>query len=304
MYPVVDVDGWEVHQIEPGGDEAKLWLIDPVPRRPVGRDRWLFKPATVKEVHGGHLYRRGEDWAEKICAELAAIVGLPAARVDLARRFSDPGSMSLDLKPYGWELQTGGVSIAAVDDRYRPRTEADKRPNPLGHNLENIETVLEGVSGPHGTEFADRPAFELFVGFLVFDAWVANTDRHEQNWAYLRDPEGKLELAPTFDHGSALASRLTDDARASVRDMARWCRRGFAGRFEDMQKTTLLEFARLAHARLQAGDSVNWFERIAAVTDEQCHAVVTAVPSMSALTRRFTMELLARNRERMASGDD
>jgi len=56
----MDVSRWEVESYEPGGQDPVAWLIDP------DGTRWLFKPAIVRSDR-----RQGEDWAEKIAAELA-----------------------------------------------------------------------------------------------------------------------------------------------------------------------------------------------------------------------------------------
>jgi len=96
-----------------------------------------------------------------------------------------PGLLSYDLAPAGRELQTGAVLIGEIDDRLVPR--ARER---LGHKLTNIKSVLaplEAVGLPTGPS-----AFDQFCGYLVLDALVANRDRHEENWAVLRDPAGVL----------------------------------------------------------------------------------------------------------------
>jgi hypothetical protein len=60
-------------------------------------------------------------------------------------------------------------------------------------------------------------AVELFIGYLVFDALVGNTDRHHENWGVvvMTDAYGdsSYSLAPTFDHASSLGRNESDDAR-------------------------------------------------------------------------------------------
>lgn len=41
-----------------------------------------------------------------------------------------------------------------------------------------------------------RPAFDVFTGYLLLDAWIANTDRHPHNWGVLRTPSKSLALDP------------------------------------------------------------------------------------------------------------
>ena len=45
----------------------------------------------------------------------------------------------------------------------------------------------------------------FFVGYVLLDAWIANQDRHHENWGALRHGD-ELRLAPTFDHGASLVN--------------------------------------------------------------------------------------------------
>lgn len=198
--------------------------------------------------------------------------------------------MSRDLQPWEWQLHGGQILIAEADDRYRPRDARAGHPRATGHSLQNIEAVLADARGPLGTPYENWPAFEVFVGFVLFDAWVGNTDRHENNWAVLHGPAGQLHLAPSFNHGSALASGLTDANRTKITsrgELEAWCSRGVAYRFEDMGGTSLLDFAYLGLDRVAASAREHWLGQIRAVTDEQCHAVVDAVPDLSDPARTF-----------------
>ena len=55
-------------------------------------------------------------------------------------------------------------------------------------------------------------ALDYFVGYVMLDAWIANPDRHHENWAAIWDGSA-MRLAPTFDHGAALARNLLDSER-------------------------------------------------------------------------------------------
>ena len=120
---IVDVSGWEVVAIEPGGRDEKAWLREP------GTDaRWLFKPVVT------HVDRRqGEDWAEKIVARVADLLGVPAARIELAqRREGDKareGCISCDVRPDGWESHTGAVLLGEIVQDFAVRS-ADRRGTP------------------------------------------------------------------------------------------------------------------------------------------------------------------------------
>jgi hypothetical protein len=52
---------------------------------------------------------QGEDWAERVVAEVATQLRLPCAQVELAERGGRRGSLSRNLRPAGWELHHGAV---------------------------------------------------------------------------------------------------------------------------------------------------------------------------------------------------
>ncbi|MGH3871963.1 MAG: hypothetical protein ACRDSR_10690 [Pseudonocardiaceae bacterium] len=80
-------------------------------------------------------------------------------------------------------------------------------------------------------------AVEVFAGYLVLDAWVADQDRHDQNWAVLRQAAapGELRLASSYDHASSLGFNLLDTRREKLlasEAVATGAARGTAHRFE------------------------------------------------------------------------
>lgn len=86
--------------------------------------------------------------------------------------------------------------------------------------------------------FQDLGAAGVFADYLVLDAWVANQDRHDRNWAVLEraDAHARRRLAASFDHTSSLGFNLLDAARRRIlRDRAgieTWVARGRAGQCE------------------------------------------------------------------------
>ena len=118
----VDVSSWEVVRVETSGRDEKYWLRDPDTE-----EDWLFKAVTVRE---GHVH--GEDWAEKAVSHLADLVGIPHARIELARRDGKQGLIGLNLTPRSFELQEGRVLLQRFPEYvYRPGR-GGKHP---GHSL-------------------------------------------------------------------------------------------------------------------------------------------------------------------------
>ena len=67
-YEVIEVHLEDLVGDETLGSKPKFWFSR-------GKERWLFKEAREST---------GEDWAEKIAAEVASVLMIPAAKVELA----------------------------------------------------------------------------------------------------------------------------------------------------------------------------------------------------------------------------
>ena len=80
------------------------------------------------------------------------------------------------------------------------------------HTWQNIQAAIRQRVGA-------GPCVEMlgaFVGYLVLDAWIANTDRHHQNWALLQTQGSRAvsyRMCPSFDHASSLGRELRDERR-------------------------------------------------------------------------------------------
>ena len=112
-FPVLDVSAWEPIENEVLGQNPKVWL-----RAPGGSDRqsdWLFKPVVTPPSTG---LTQGEDWAEKIVSELAVMLGVPCAEVQLARRSGLRGSISRNIVPAEWSLILGSDLLRAKEGSY------------------------------------------------------------------------------------------------------------------------------------------------------------------------------------------
>lgn len=307
QFPVIDLATWVRGEWEPGGDEEKRWFSAPQDTEP--RGHWLFKPRREKELLLAKARRdrgdspdvlvRGEDWAEKISYEVAKMINVPAAVTELAttirRRDGQrvTGSMSRDFRPVHWQRSPGASLLAEQNDAF----DADSC---RGHGLQAIREVLRKAGGPPGP-YESWSAFDVFAGYLVLDAWIANTDRHPHNWAVLQAPNGAVSLAPSFDHGSALASGDGDARRAKILSVgvAQWCERGMATRFDTERPLTLVELA--AHGlRLATLDARrHWREQISQVDGGLCENIVARIPDLSDSTRTFIHEVLIINRRRL-----
>lgn len=293
----MDVTSWEVIGDEPMGEPGKRWLEEPLTRA-----KWLFKPVRTQNDSRG-AFPQGDDWAEKIAADLAASIGLPAARVELARRGRVVGAISCDIAD-GCRLSLGNEIMATLDPDYP----AGKVGTVGEYTLDRIFDVLVAtqvlpapVSG-----VLEQSARSLFAGYLLLDAWVANQDRHHGNWGILEDlVEGSPpRLAPSFDHGSSLGFQLHDSAKSALLDRGdvfEWAKRGLCRPMAG--KPNLVLLARMALK--QAGSAASyWLHQLASVTSAVETSIVDAIPGgrMSQPSRSLAKAVLETNRRRLLDG--
>lgn len=293
-WPIVSADDWSVAGLETQGQHPHNWLKHPSQKR-----TWLFKPA--RPVRDRSL---SEDSAEKIASELARLIGIPAAPVELAVRRGVRGALVEDVRLPNWELQAGQALIPEVVPDYDPGD-----PEHRGHNLETIQRALTRFAKPPGSMLpAAFRAFDAFAGYLVFDALIAHGDRHDRNWAILVPPLESDEveaLCPSFDHAASLGFTLTDKNRVDhLRDgtVPRWASRGKAYRFEHRAGSrwrTLVDLAASAISMCKPATRDYWRVRITSIDSDAVMGLVAAAPGVSEVTCRFTTELVMVNRGRL-----
>lgn len=291
----VDVSAWEVVRVETSGRDEKYWL-----RHPVTEEDWLFKAVTVK---GDHVH--GEDWAEKAVSHLADLIGLPHAQIELARRVGSQGLIGLNLTPRSFELQEGRVLLQRFPEYVHRPGRGGHHP---GHSLKNIQAVLDGALPPPRWEASfDAAAFDVFAGYLVLDAWVANTDRHENNWAVLRGlEEPRLYLCGSYDHASSLGWNVPDDKRIARLNepggVEQWCLRGLATCFErtpGQPTSTLVALAKSALDLASSAAREHWPRALAQVTSTAMEDVLARIRGMSEPGRTFALRVLETNQRRV-----
>lgn len=195
-YPVLEVAP-ERRGTEAMGTKRKFWYRDPSSQ---DATKWLFKfprPDT------------GEHWAEKISAEIARLLDIPHARVELATCHGQRGSASESFVRGNQYLIHGNQLLTDVVSGYDPGRTFHRS----SHTIENIWAAMDHVFADTGDA---RRARGHVAEYLVLDALIGNTDRHHENWGILRERRGKQwrdAVAPSFDHASSLGRELHDRRR-------------------------------------------------------------------------------------------
>lgn len=295
----IDVSAWTIIRDEPGGrDKNKRWIAEDADAR---RDQhWLWKS---RQATGDGSEAALTDCAEVITSRLAAAIDLPAAECQFAILDGEPGLISRNVTPHGFNLNTGTTYLPEVEGYQRrppsgPKADGGRMRLDEGYTLDSMQQVLEQVEAPPGV--SDLSGFAVFAGYLVLDALVGNGDRHPGNWAILeRQSDGARFLAPTYDHGSALGAGLTADNRRD-KDPVAFARRGRANPFSP-RKQLLVDLA-LEAVRRSGADL--WVSRIAALDELSIRETLEAPQGrLSEVAATFMKRVVLENQRRLCHGD-
>lgn len=283
-YSVLEVDPATIVGDEQLGSKPKAWFQR-------GQDEWLFKEARANT---------GEDWAEKIAAELAARAAIVAASVELAECRGRKGSASQsfitrakDNLVHGNELLAGQITGY---DRNKRQRQSD-------HTLENIVATIDKLFPQH--EDIRQGVLTTLASHMVLDALIGNTDRHHENWGLVltfeqgREQVTQLSVAPAFDHASSLGRELNDARRAELLasgHVGKYVRRGRGGiylRSADPHGANPLYLVEVA-ARAYPDYFRPTLAKLAAIRVDDLCAVIDEVPCnrMSEAAREFARKML------------
>ncbi|WP_242044731.1 HipA domain-containing protein [Anabaena azotica] len=159
----------------------------------------------------------GEDWAEKVASELSELLGLPHATYHLAETWEGHrGVVSAYFLPPGGTLVHGNEILTPIVPNYPTCATYGVSQHTIDIVVQVIEALDVGLPIAWTPPSGIQKAVEVFVGYLLLDAWIGNGDRHHENWGFVRykvDSTETIHLAPTYDHGSCLGRDLTDEKR-------------------------------------------------------------------------------------------
>jgi hypothetical protein len=313
-YPIYQVEQVEANLSNSGIDSEgrfyKYWCSHPQ------LGRCLFKAAAPD---GFTVEERRLDWHEKVAAELGKLLGLPIARTDLAVGYVQEletyisGSLSVDYTPTGGQIMSGRRFLSIADPSY----DVEQFDGADSYNVENVLSRLQenSVGLPVGwiapkaiaklAPSAIEDGVDLMVGYLLFDAWLSATDRHDENWELALLEDG-YRLCPTFDHGDSLGAKLSleeirgrDFGTAKLVESCWWKNRLVGGQISAIEISTAEAFAIGAEFRPLAARV--WLERLNLVDADDIQRIFGRVPTVviDAERSQFAIDLLEFNRQKL-----
>lgn len=208
----------------------------------------------------------------------------------------------------------GNELLAAIHTDYPAHQIRRVREHALGRIhalLSHTEIRLPLDWGPPDASIGS--AFDVFIGYLLLDAWIANQDRHHENWGVI-NYQGRIHLAPSYDHAAALGQNETDEARKDRlathdrgRHISRYVQRARSAIYEKKTDTTPLltiDAFRLA-ARKRPKAARYWLDRLQVISRSACQGIFGQIPptEISETAMQFAMTMLEINQNRLLYGE-
>lgn len=145
--------------------------------------------------------------------------------------------------------------------------------------------------------------FGQFASYLLLDALVAGRDRHHENWAVVVRGGDPRRLAPSFDHGNALAFAESAESAAALADnparLATWLSKGRSHHFQG--RPSLVGVAVEALELCQQEERVQLTNRLRSLKLVTLGSLIERVPRpiLSDGHRRLAVQIVQANRRRL-----
>ena len=294
---IYNISGFTQDQDEQRGTKEKFWF-------------WFEDRQLLFKVGRENT---GDNWAEKVASELCELIRLPHAEYELAVWRKVKGVVSKTFVPPGAQLRLGNELLATI----MPGYEMEKHYKQRKHTLRSVMAIMKDrkIKLPIGWSALDgiNKAIDVFIGYLMLDAWIANQDRHHENWALVAVPEDGTEsvhLAPSYDHASSFGSNETDtnrESRLTTRDVGRsmekYVERARAALYlmsnSSKPLSTIDAFQKAASKRPEAARS--WLKQLEGISSSDTRSILERIPKteITEVAIEFTQKILELNRERL-----
>ncbi|KPH55033.1 hypothetical protein HPU229334_10360 [Helicobacter pullorum] len=280
MYKIKELVALEFS--EPLGTKEKYWTKDKKLLFKIGRENTL------------------ENCSEKIACEIAKLIGIPTAEYELAKYRNGVeklGVVSNNFLKEGESLKLINEVLAIATKDY----EKEKRYKQTEYTLNKSLEIVKGLQ--EATEAQDMLC--NFVGYLIFDCLIGNQDRHHENWGFIIGNKS-IQLAPSFDHASGVASKVSDkeakerlntnDKNRSVEAFCKRAKTPFYNEQGEVLKTfeVVNELCKKPQTKQY---SLQWIQKISQLTQADYQGILDKIPRefITQNQKDFIKVLLAMN---------
>ncbi len=261
---------------------------------------WFYKDGKKLLFKIGRKNTR-ENLAEKAIYEVGKLLGINVAKYEFAQYMDRYGVLSPIFLKDGERLIHGNELLLKFDSSY-------PKENFYKVKEYKLSTVLDVIAS---LKVFDESALFNFIGYLIFDAFTANQDRHHENWGIvLSAQEGKISLAPTFDHAAGLGCRenietikkrfKTKDSRFTIEA---FCNRAKIPFYENSKKLSTLETIQICQ-KYDYNAVKFWIEKILSVDFIKIDDIFSKIPKEfynEDIELEFSKKILEINRKRLGN---
>ncbi len=293
-YSVFKIQNDKSDSIEQLGTKEKFWFYN--------------EDKTIKLFKIGRP-GTGENWSEKVASELAKLLELPCAEYEFAVWNGKEGVTSQLFVPQNGRLIHGNEILAKVVKDYRMNNFYKVREYKISTVIEIIKRVPVVLPLGYKKNSIIQKPLDMFVGYLMFDCWISNPDRHHENWGFVFDVKNKtIHLAPTYDHASGLGCRVLDKERSerlitndkyyNIEAFVKKAKSAFYGKGLKHLKTIEV-FITVAKQNKEAANF--WLTKLEGISPIEIKNIFAKIPNelISEIAVEFAMTILKVNKKRL-----
>jgi hypothetical protein len=183
---IIDYDSWIEYEgfAEGSGRNEKVWLTNPGTQE-IGLFKFRKSSLTSEHI------------SEKLASDIAHLLGLECANIEIGRYHSRVGCMSYLINQPGEEL-IEGISLIS---KYYPNYNSDTMHDDVQAEYYSFDMIMQALEN-----YGLKPEF---LKIMIFDCLIGNSDRHQNNWAIIKS-KGAVRLSPMYDNGSSLCSYIEE----------------------------------------------------------------------------------------------
>lgn len=170
---------------EGSGRSEKVWLINEETKQ-IGLFKFTKSDKTTEHV------------SEKLASDLATLLGLECAKIEIGKYDSRIGSMSYLINNETEILIEGIYLINKCYPNYDSYTMYDNK----NKEYYSIEMILNSLD--------EYNLSNDFFKISIFDFLIGNTDRHQNNWAVI-ECDNNIRMCPMYDNSSSLCCYFEEE---------------------------------------------------------------------------------------------